>query len=109
MVNKEAKRKSVTYMPTANNFACSINASPVFQGAQGYAGAKSMPASRRGSLGTRDPDELIHGLSGLSIHEHDSTVSAGIHPKPILHQSKSTSRYSGAEYPGTMQRFLMMS
>ena len=77
MVDKEAKRKSVTYAPTVNDFAWSINASPVFQGA----GAKSMPASHRGSLGARDPDELVHGLSGLSIHERDSAVSAGIHPQ----------------------------
>jgi hypothetical protein len=100
MVDKEAKRKSVTYAPTANDFTRSTNASPVFQGAQGYAGAKSMPASRRGSPGARDPDEVVHGLSNLSIHERDSPVSAGIPPKPILRQTKSNGRYSGAEFPG---------
>lgn len=100
MVDKEAKRKSVTYAPTANDFARSTNASPVFQGAQGYAGAKSMPASRRGSPGARDPDELVHGLSGMSIHDRDGPASAGIPPKPILRQTKSNGRYSGAEYPG---------
>ena len=99
MVDKEAKRKSVTYAPTTNDFARSTNASPVFQGAQGYAGAKSMPASRRGSPGARDPDELVHGLSGLSIHDRDGPASAGV-PKPILRQTKSNGRYSGAEYPG---------
>ena len=99
MVDKEAKRKSVTYAPTTNDLARSTNASPVFQGTQGYAGAKSMPASRRGSPGARDPDELVHGLSGLSIHEREGPVSASIHPKPILRQTKSNGRYSGAEYP----------
>jgi hypothetical protein len=100
MVDKEAKRKSVTYAPPVNDFARSTNASPIFQSAQGYAGAKSMPASRRGSPGARDPDELVHGLSALNIHERDGPVSAGIPPKPILRQTKSNGRYSGVEYPG---------
>lgn len=99
IVDKEAKRKSVTYAPTTNDFARSTNASPVFQGAQGYAGAKSMPASRRGSPGVRDPDEIVHGLSGLSIHERESPVSASIPPKPILRQTKSNGRNTGVEYP----------
>ncbi|KAG8761205.1 hypothetical protein FRC14_006254 [Serendipita sp. 396] len=71
---------------------------------QGYIGAKSMPASRRGSSDSRDGDDiLVQGMQGLGVND-----SGAIGSKPILRQAKTTARFGEAEYSGGYNAGLML-
>lgn len=93
------KRNSANYGQISEN----VDRVPPVHASQGYAGAKSMPASRRGSSDSRDADDiLIQGIQGLTVHDH-----AG-HQKPQLRQSRTNPRFGDIEYPGGYNAGLML-
>ncbi|KAG8801611.1 hypothetical protein FRC17_006603, partial [Serendipita sp. 399] len=94
------KRSSVNYSSgtDVNDRSAGLHVS------QGYIGAKSMPASRRGSSDSRDGDDiLVQGMQGLAMND-----SGAIGSKPILRQAKTTSRFGEGEYPGGYNAGLML-
>ncbi|CCA66738.1 related to Drosophila pumilio protein and Mpt5p protein [Serendipita indica DSM 11827] len=85
------------------NFADAERAAPL-HAAQGYVGAKSMPASRRGSSDSRDGEDiLVQNMQGLGINDVNTAIS-----KPILRQTKTTARFDDHEYPGNYNAGLML-
>lgn len=95
------KRKSVTYGPGLEN----NDRNGVLHNNQGYAGAKSMPTSRRGSPGSRDGDDiLVQSLHGLSINDNSAANN-----KPMLRQTKTTGRFGDmGDYQGGYNAGLML-
>ncbi|CAG8548932.1 7078_t:CDS:2, partial [Acaulospora colombiana] len=93
------KRNSANYGQISEN----VDRVPPVHASQGYAGAKSMPASRRGSSDSRDADDiLVQGIQGLTVHD-------GIgHHKPQLRQSRTNPRFGDIEYPGGYNAGLML-
>jgi hypothetical protein len=94
------KRSSVNYsqLPDSNDRA------PNHHSAQGYIGAKSMPASRRGSSDSRDADDiLVQNMQSLAVYDANAP-----HSKPPLRQSKTTARFGEPEYPISYNAGLML-
>jgi hypothetical protein len=95
-----AKRMSGNYGSTgeSNDQGSNLHA------AVGYVGAKSMPASRRGSSDSRDGDDiLVQSMQGLAVNEPN-----GPHSKPPLRQARTTDRFGESDYHGTYNAGLML-
>jgi hypothetical protein len=72
--------------------------------AVGYVGAKSMPASRRGSSDSRDGDDiLVQSMQGLAVNEAN-----GPHSKPPLRQARTADRFGEGGYHGAYNAGLML-
>lgn len=94
------KRSSVNYGPTPDSNDRASN----HHSGQGYVGAKSMPASRRGSSDSRDADDiLVQNMQSLAVYDTNGPQS-----KPPLRQSKTTARFGEAEYPVSYNAGLML-
>lgn len=93
------KRSSANYGPISDHITRAI----ALHGGQNYVGAKSMPASRRGSSGSRDGDDiLIHGMQGLSVQDPSTQT------KPQLRQAKTTARFGDVDYSTGYNAGLML-
>lgn len=94
------KRSSVTYGPTTEG----SERAPGLHATQGYVGAKSMPASRRGSSDSKDADDiLVQNMQSLTVYD-----TAGGHNKPPLRQTKTTARFGEPDYPVSYNAGLML-
>lgn len=72
--------------------------------ALGYVGAKSMPASRRGSSDSRDGEDiLVQSMQGLAVNDPN-----GQYNKPLLRQTRTTDRFGESDYHGNYNAGLML-
>lgn len=94
------KRSSANYGPISDHISRAIS----LHSGQNYIGAKSMPASRRGSSGSRDGDDiLVQGMHGLSVQ--DPSIAQN---KPQLRQAKTMARFGEVDYSTGYNAGLML-